>query len=65
MGRKRWAALVAAAAVGLGLAFGRPHKVTAAPAAPLKTESEIRSLDIEFYEKRIAEDTLSASDRSR
>jgi tetratricopeptide (TPR) repeat protein len=39
--------------------------MTAAPAAPLKTESEIRSLDIEFYERRIAEDSFSAADRSR
>ncbi|HUQ80263.1 MAG TPA: tetratricopeptide repeat protein [Gemmatimonadaceae bacterium] len=37
----------------------------AAATRPMRTESETRSLDIEFYERRIAEDTLSAADRSR
>jgi tetratricopeptide (TPR) repeat protein len=37
----------------------------AAAAVPLKSESEIRSLDIAFYERRIAEDSFSAADRSR
>lgn len=65
MGGKGWAAMAVVAAAVAGLALGRPHRVTAAPAAPVKSESEIRSLDIEFYEKRIAEDTFSAADRSR
>jgi hypothetical protein len=45
--------------------MGRPHRVTAAPSPPAPSESEIRSLDIEFYERRISEDSLSAADRSR
>lgn len=65
MGRKVWVAIGAVAAATAGIALGRPHHVTAAPSPPPKGESEIRSLDIEFYERRIAEDSLSASDRSR
>jgi tetratricopeptide (TPR) repeat protein len=62
MGRTGWVALVAGATMVGVVALGRPHRVTAAP--PAKAESEIRSLDIEFYEKRIAEDSFSAADRS-
>lgn len=65
MGRKGWAAMAVVAAAVAGFALGRPPRVTAAPAAPVKSESEIRSLDIAFYERRIAEDTFSAADRSR
>jgi len=65
MGRKVWVAIGSVAIVAAGIALGRPHRVTAAPTPPLKAESEIRSLDIEFYERRIAEDSLGASDRSR
>ena len=66
MGRRGVAAAVVAAVVAAGLAYGRPHRVTAAsPAPPARTESEIRSLDIDFYERRIAEDPASAADRSR
>src|SRR3982750_1531131 len=66
MGRKGFAAAVGAAVIAAGLAIGRPHRVTAAPPlAAVKTESEVRSLDIEFYERRIAEDSFSAADRSR
>lgn len=65
MGRKEWVAIGAVAIVAAGLALGRPHRVTTAPTPPPKTESEIRSLDIEFYERRIAEDSLGASDRSQ
>jgi tetratricopeptide (TPR) repeat protein len=67
MGRITWAAAVAAGAlVATGLALGRPHRIAASPpSAPTKSESEIRSLDIEFYERRIAEDSFSAADRSR
>src|SRR5829696_3947393 len=65
MGRTAWAALAAGAAIVGGLTFARPHRVTAAPSAPPRSESEIRSLDIDFYERRIADDTLSAADRSR
>jgi tetratricopeptide (TPR) repeat protein len=65
MRRAGWAALAAGAAVAAAVALGRPHRVTAAPPAPrAKSESEIRSLDIAFYEKRIAEDPKSAADRS-
>jgi tetratricopeptide (TPR) repeat protein len=65
MGRGVWVAIGGAAIVAAGLALGRPHRVTAAPTPPPKTESEIRALDIEFYERRIAEDPFSAADRSR
>ena len=66
MGRIAWAALATGVAIVGGLTVARPHGVTAAPPlAPAKSESEIRSLDIDFYERRIAEDTLSAADRSR
>ena len=64
MGRKEWIAIGAVAFGGAAFAFGRPHKVTAAPTAPAKSESEIRSLNIAFYEQRIAEDSFSAADRS-
>ena len=65
MGRAVWAAIAAGIVIGAGLAIGRPHRVTAAPSPPVPSESEIRSLDIEFYERRIMEDSLSAADRSR
>ena len=66
MGRNRIAAAVGAAVITTALTVGRPHRMPAAPPAPpAKTESEIRSLDIEFYERRIAEDSYSAADRSR
>ena len=66
MGRTGWAALAACAAIVGGLTLARPHRVTATlPSAPARSESEIRSLDIGFYERRITEDTLSAADRSR
>jgi tetratricopeptide (TPR) repeat protein len=66
MGRRGVVAAVGAAVLAAGLAYGRPHRVTAAaPVPPPKTETEIRSLDIEFYERRIVEDPLSAADRSR
>lgn len=64
MGRNVWVAIGAGAIVAAGIALGRPHRVTAAPTAPTRTESEIRSLDIDFYERRIAEDSLGAADRS-
>ncbi len=65
MRRKGWAVIGAVAIATTVLAHGRPHPVKAAPSGPGKTESEIRSLDIEFYERRIAEDSFSAADRSR
>ena len=65
MRRLGWAAGAAALAIGAGLAIGRPPRVTAAAAPPQRSESEIRSLDIEFYERRVAEDSFSAADRSR
>ena len=66
MRRAGWAAVVAGIAIGAGLAIGRPQRVTAAaPEAPPRSESEIRSLDIEFYERRVAKDSFSAADRSR
>jgi tetratricopeptide (TPR) repeat protein len=65
MGRKAWGAIGAVAIVAAGIAIGRPHRITAAPTPLPRTESEIRSLDIEFYERRVAEDSLGASDRSQ
>ena len=65
MGRKAWTAVAAVAIVAGGLAPRHSHRVTAAPSPPLETESEIRSRDIEFYERRVAEDSSSASDRSQ
>ena len=65
MGWRGNAAVIAVAVIVAGAVLARPHGVTAAPAAPANTESEIRSLDIEFYERRVAEDSLSAADRSR
>src|SRR5215217_386696 len=66
MGRTAWAALAAGTAIVGGLMFAPSHRVIATPpSAPARSESEIRSLDIEFYEGRVAEDTLSAADRSR
>jgi tetratricopeptide (TPR) repeat protein len=66
MGQKGIAALMVVAVIAAGWAVAHPHRVKAAvPVATAKTESEIRSLDIEFYERRIAEDSFSAADRSR
>ena len=66
MGRKAWAVAAGCVAIVAATAIPRPHRVTAAaaPASQL-SESEIRSADIAFYEKRVAEDSLSAADRSR
>jgi len=64
MGQKGWVAIGAVAIGATAFAFGQPHRVTAAPTAPARSESEIRSLDIAFYERRIAEDSFSAADRS-
>ena len=66
MGRGGWAAVAAGIAIAAVVVIGRPNGETAAaPAVPARSESEIRSLDIEFYERRIAEDSFSAADRSR
>jgi tetratricopeptide (TPR) repeat protein len=66
MGRTAWAALAAGTAIVGGLTLVRPHRVTATPpSAPPRSEYEIRSLDIDFYERRVTEDTLSAADRSQ
>ena len=65
MGRAGWAAMAASASIVVAVVVGWPDRVTAAPGAPHRTESEILSLDIEFYERRVAEDSFSAADRSR
>lgn len=71
MRRSVWAALAAGALVAGGLTAVRPRDITAAPPAmaapapPATSESEIRSLDIAFYEHRVAEDSFSAADRAR
>ena len=66
MGRKVLTVVLGAATILIGIVIGQPHRtpLSAAP-VPVKSESEIRSLDIEFYERRIAEDSFSAADRSR
>ena len=66
MGRKGWLAAAALAAAAMVVGLGTSRRTTAKPASgSLDTESEIRSRDIEFYERRVAEDTLGAADRSR
>ena len=65
MRRMGWAALAVSAGIVIAVVAGRPERVTAAPSAPTRTEAEIRSFDIEFYERRVAEDSFSAADRSR
>jgi tetratricopeptide (TPR) repeat protein len=66
MGRKAWAAATGCVVVIAAAAIPRPHRVTAAAApAPQLSESEVRSADIAFYEKRTVEDSFSAADRSR
>jgi tetratricopeptide (TPR) repeat protein len=66
MGRKVLTVLLGVAATLTAVAIARPHaKPASAAPVQVKSESEIRSLDIEFYERRIAEDSLSAADRSR
>ena len=65
MGRKVWVAMGTVAIVTAGIVIAWPHRTAAAPTPPPKSESEIRSLDIEFYERRVAEDSLGASDRSQ
>src|SRR5687767_10092648 len=65
MRRMGWVAVAASVMIAIAVAAGRPHAVTAAPSGPERTESEIRSLDIEFYERRVAADSFSAADRSR
>jgi tetratricopeptide (TPR) repeat protein len=63
--RKAWAA-AGCLAVICAAVIPRSHRVTAAAApAPQLSESEIRSADIAFYEKRVVEDSFSAADRSR
>ena len=68
MSRRVWAALAAVVAV-LGVAGShsrsqRDSKPVPTP-QPVRSESEVRSLDIAFYERRIAEDSFSAADRAR
>jgi len=68
MTRRVWAALAAAVAVagviGSISGVGRVHPPAAA-SAPTSSESDVRTLDITFYERRIAEDSFSAADRAR
>ena len=65
MGRKGWVAIGTVVVGAAAFAAGQPHRVTAAPTAPARSEAEIRSLDIAFYEQRIVQDSFSAADRSR
>ena len=68
MTRRVWAALAAAVAVagviGSINGVGRVRPSTAAT-PPARSESDVRTLDIAFYERRIAEDSFSAADRAR
>lgn len=69
--RRSGAALAVAVAVGGGLWFKTHHAETEArmaaesAAASAADEASIRSADIAFYERRIAEDPESATDRTR
>ena len=72
MRRMGWVTLVAtsgiafaAVAVVRGATRQTGPRPVATDSAATKIESEIRSLDIEFYERRAAEDPFSAADRSR
>jgi tetratricopeptide (TPR) repeat protein len=72
MRRVGWVTLVATSGIAFaGVAVVRGATRHAAPLSAAtdtvatKTESEVRSLDIEFYERRAAEDPFSAADRSR
>ena len=66
MGRKAWVVAAGCTAIIAAAAFPRPHRGTAAAVAPPQlSESAIRTADIAFYEKRVAEDSFSAADRSR
>ena len=68
MSRRVWAALAAVVAVvAVAGSHSRSQRVSkpAPTPEPVMSESEVRSLDIAFYERRIAEDSFSAADRAR
>ena len=68
MSRRVWAALAAVVAmVGVAGSHSRSQRVSkpAPTPQPVRSESEVRSLDIAFYERRVSEDTFSAADRAR
>ena len=67
MGRKAWAVAVGCVAIIAVVSISRTPRVAPAAAAPAPqlSESEVRTADIAFYEKRVVEDSFSAADRSR
>src|SRR6185436_1851554 len=68
MRRAHWfmvAGAIATLAIGLTAVRTRAHRSLPSVAIPTTTESEIRDLDIAFYERRAAEDPESAGDRAQ
>ena len=68
MRRAHWfmvAGAIATLAIGLTAVRTRGHRSLPSVAIPTMTESEIRDLDIAFYERRAAEDPESAGDRAQ
>jgi hypothetical protein len=58
-------AVAGAAVVGCSPSGHAPRAVTAAPAAPRLSESEVLDLDIEFYKQRADRDPTGATDLAR
>lgn len=58
-------AVAGAAVVGCSRSGHAPRAVTAAPAAPPLSESEVLDLDIEFYKQRADRDPTGATDLAR
>ena len=66
MDRKSWVVAAGCVVVVIAaVAVPRPYHATAVTKPAPLSESEIRTADIAFYERRVAEDSLSAADRSR
>ena len=67
MSRRVWAALAAvvvtAGVIGSNRGPRRARPLVAD--SPMRSDAEVRNLDIGFYERRIAEDSFSAADRAR
>jgi len=71
MSKRGWLAVLAMGIVTLGTAWWSVGRVTrrttieAVATDSMRSESEIRERDIAFFERRVNEDTLGASDRSQ
>jgi tetratricopeptide (TPR) repeat protein len=71
MSRRRWLVVLTMAVLTSGTAWWSAARVTRRPTIArvgtdsMLSESEIRERDIAFYERRVNEDTLGASDRSQ